>query len=299
MTAQTKDMSAVYSVEPLTTSIGAKITGLDLKQPVDAAIAAGLCAELDRHCVLHFPGQHLTPEEHERFATCFGPLEALSPNKYVGIDATVTLDAAPSAGAITPRMDGRPWIEFQGWHSDSTFTSHLPRAGVLRADIIPPVGGGTSWTNMGAAFEGLSPEMGRWLSTLRAVHAMPENYKHVLGIDRLGAEVEREFDERYAPRAHPVVVRHPYSGRCGLFVNPIYTRYIVGLTAKESRNILGFLFSHIASSDFVYRHRWQPGDIVVWDELATLHLAPEDFAPHPRRVVRVTAGLVEPLPAGE
>jgi taurine dioxygenase len=186
------------------------------------------------------------------------------------------------------------WGEHQGWHTDSSFTSQVPRVAVLRAEVIPPVGGGTSWTSLCAAFDDLSDEMKRWLGTLRALHAEPPGYREALGLQNQPEDVQREFSERFPSLSHPIVIQHPRSGRRALFVNPAYTVKIDGLSHKESRHILNFLFSHIAQSDFVYRHRWEEGDIVVWDELVTLHLAPDDYAPHRRRMVRVTAGLETP-----
>jgi taurine dioxygenase len=198
--------------------------------------------------------------------------------------------------ARNERAHTQSWPEFDGWHVDSSFTECIPRAAVLRAEIIPPIGGMTAWTNVCAAFEALSPLMQEWLTSLKAVHGYPAGYREAIGINRMPQEVRDRFDAEFAPRAQPLVFRHPRSGRCGLFVNPSYTTHIEGLSPKESRTILSFLFTHLANSEFIYRHRWQEGDIVAWDELVTLHLAPDpsDYAPHPRRVVRVTAGLEMP-----
>jgi len=284
-------MSKGMVVDPLTTSIGARVTGVDLRA-LSAGDADGIRQALDRHAVVVFSGQGLNLEEQCRFATTFGALEPLPTLKFLGWEPVLVVE-----GLIKHARERPPtlqWAEHQGWHTDSSFTAQVPRAAVLRAEIIPPVGGGTSWTSMCAAFEALSDEMQRWLSTLKAVHAYPPGYKESIGLNRCSAEEQQRFDEKFPPWEHPVVFTHPRSGRCGLFVNPTYTTHIVGLTAKESRNILNFLFTHIATPDFVYRHRWIEGDIVVWDELATLHLAPDDHAPHRRRVVRVTAGLETP-----
>jgi taurine dioxygenase len=133
----------------------------------------------------------------------------------------------------------------------------------------------------------------RWLETLDAVHAAPQNFRSTVGFYELSKEEQRRFDEEEAVRQHPVVVRHPVSGRKLLFVNPTYTAAIDGLNTRESLNLLRFLFGEIGRPDMVYRHRWEPGDLVIWDELATLHLGPENFAPD-RKLVRVYAGLTAP-----
>jgi alpha-ketoglutarate-dependent taurine dioxygenase len=274
------------SVKPLTTTIGAEIFGLDLRS-LSREEADRICREFDHHSVLVFREQHLGLEEQSRFTEIFGPLEPLQSLKLLGRDHVLVLE-----GLVKARDERSPtaqWAEFPGWHTDSYFTKSVPRAAILRAEIIPPVGGMTSWTDMCAAFEALSPTMREWLSTLSAVEA--------IGVDSMSPEIQDLFDQNFAPRPQPVVFKHPRSGRAGLFVNPSYTTHIVGLSAKESRTILSFLFTHFSNSDFVYRHRWEEGDIVAWDELATLHLAPDasEYAPHRRRVVRVTAGLETPV----
>jgi taurine dioxygenase len=287
-------MAASIEVEPLTTTIAARLHGADLRN-LGRDEAQLVRDALDTYGVLVFSDQHLDLAEQCRFAETFGPLEPLPSVKFLGMDHVLTLD-----GLVKPtneRPAGLLFPDHQGWHTDSSFTAQIPRAAVLRAEVIPPVGGATSWTHMSAAYEALSDEMQRWLSGLRATHWYPPGYREAIGLHRQPEEVQRSFDEAFPPREHPIVVQHPRSGRRLLFVNPTYTTGVVGLSPKEGRFLLSFLFTHLAASDFVYRHRWREGDIVVWDELATLHLAPDDFAPHRRRVVRVTAGLETPTAA--
>ena len=287
-------MTAALTIEPLTTNIGARISGVDAGN-LSAGEARQIDQALDDYGVLVFSGQQGGLDEQKRLARVFGPLEPLPPLKFLGWDAV--LDVEEIVAARRDRPASLQWGEHQGWHSDSTFTAQLPRAAVLRPEVIPPIGGATSWTSLCAAYEDLSGEMQRWLGTLRAVHAEPPGYREALKLHEQSGEVQRAFSEAFPRRSHPVVIEQPRTGRRALFVNPSYTVNIEGLSHKESRHILNFLFTHIASSDFVYRHRWREGDMVVWDELVTLHLAPDDFAPHRRRMVRVTAGLVTPVAA--
>ena len=284
------------SAKPLTSTIGAEIVGVDLRS-LSGDEAGYIRAQLDTHSVLLIRNQHLDLAGQCGFAETFGSLEPLQSAKFLGQDPILVLDNLVKGRA--ERSPTEQWGEFDGWHTDSSFTEYVPRAAVLRAEVIPPIGGMTSWTNVCAAFEALSSPMQEWLKTLRAVHRYPDGYREGIGVDRMPQERQDQFDAEFGPRAQPVVFRHPRSGRCGLFVNPSYTSHIVGLSAKESRMLLRFLFTHLTSPDFVYRHRWEEGDIVVWDELATLHLAPDaaDYAPHKRRVVRVTAGKETPIPA--
>ena len=284
-------MAGTLGIEPLTTTIGARIDGVDVGA-LSPEESAAIDVALDRYGVLVFSGQRGELEAQKCLAEVFGPLEPLPPLKFLGWDAV--LDVEEIVAARRDRPASLQWGEHQGWHSDSTFTAQLPRAAVLRPEVIPPVGGATSWTSLCAAYEELSGEMQRWLSGLRAVHAEPPGYREALKLHERSEAEQQAFSEAFPRRSHPVVIAQPRTGRKALFVNPSYTVNIEGLTHKESRHVLNFLFTHIASSDFVYRHRWREGDMVVWDELVTLHLAPDDFAPHRRRMVRVTAGLVTP-----
>jgi alpha-ketoglutarate-dependent taurine dioxygenase len=160
--------------------------------------------------------------------------------------------------------------------------------------VIAPVGGDTAFTSLCAAYDGLSPVMKGWLANATAVHVVPPGYKEAINLDQYGPDAEDRFDAEYPPREWPVVIEHPENGRKALFVNPAYTVHLAGMTRSESNALLRFLFSHMRSADFVYRHHWAPGDLILWDELTCLHRAPVDFAPHDRKVVRVTAGRVVP-----
>jgi taurine dioxygenase len=188
--------------------------------------------------------------------------------------------------------------EFDGWHSDSTFTPWFHRAAVLRSPVIAPIGGDTGFASLCAAYDALSPLMQEWLGGLSAVHMMPVGLKEGISIGEYGPDAEARFDAAFPPREWPLVIDHPETGRKVLFVNPSDCVHIVGLKRAESHALLRFLCRHVMSSSFVYRHHWRPGDLVLWDELSVLHRAPDDFAPHDREVVRLTAGRVVPTVQG-
>jgi taurine dioxygenase len=286
-------MTKALTITPLTTSIGARIEGVDMRREIPPEHAVQIRKALDDYFVLHIPGQHIGLDEHIRFSTVWGEPEPLPTVKFLGSNRLhVNID--PDTVELDERSLDWRRIDYPEWHTDSSFTAYVPHVAVLRGEILSPVGGGTSWTNMCAAYDGLSPGMQDWLGTLKAVHWYPDHYKHGMKFDTFPLELQQRFDDEFPPREHPVVFEHPSSGRRGLFVNPGYTQYIAGLSAKESRAILRFLYNHATASDFVYRHRWTEGDIMVWDELATMHLAPQDYRPHPRRVVRVNAGRLTP-----
>ncbi len=126
------------------------------------------------------------------------------------------------------------------------------------------------------------------------MHIVPDGYKEGVNLSMYGPDAEARFDAEYPPREWPLVIEHPESGRKALFVNPGYSVHIPGLKRAESHALIRFLCHHVASASFTYRHHWHHGDLVLWDEMTTLHRAPDDFAPHDRKVVRFTAGRVVP-----
>ncbi len=137
--------------------------------------------------------------------------------------------------------------------------------------------------------------MQRNLDKLSAHHTLGPRFAEVMR-RRYGADAASAVVERFDGCIHPVVVRHPGTGRPSLFVNAGYTDFIVDLHPDESRAILDLLFNRLNAPRFHYRHHWNVDDIVIWDEIATVHQGPDDFFPERRVLRRITAGLVVPEP---
>ena len=303
-------VAAPLTITRLSGSIGAQIEGVDLSRDIEPAGAQQIREAFHEHFVLVFRNEGVrTPEEQHRLAALFGEPQPLAIFQFLGAhQASISFNPdsriAESNDASAPKPSAAIWSkelrgigiggEFDGWHSDSTFTPWLPRAAVLRAEVIPPVGGDTSFASLCAAYDALSPTMQGWLAEARAVHIVPEGFKEGINLPQYGPDAEARFDAEYPPREWPLVIAHPETGRKALFINPGYVVHIMGLKRTESHALIRFLARHVASTSFVYRHHWRPGDLVVWDELTALHRAPDDFAPHHRKVVRVTAGRVVP-----
>jgi taurine dioxygenase len=301
---------APVTITPLSGSIGAQIDGVNLARDFEPEVAQQIREAFHRYFVLVFRGEGVrNPEEQHRLAALFGEPQPLAVFQFLGAQqASIRFDPdskiAPSRGASAPKPTASVPPrelraigiagEFDGWHSDSTFTPWLPRAAVLRAEVIPPVGGDTSFASLCAAYDALSPTMQGWLANAKAVHIVPEGFKEGINLHQYGPDAEARFDAEFPPREWPLVIAHPETGRKALFINPGYVVHIVGLKRAESHALIRFLAHHVASTSFVYRHHWQPGDLVVWDEFTALHRAPDDFAPHDRKVVRATAGRVVP-----
>jgi taurine dioxygenase len=308
------DSAAAITITPLTAAVGARVDGVDLSRDLPEAVAERIRQAFAEHLVLVFRGEcPATSEAQHRLAAVFGEPQPLEVFQFLGKpQASVTFDpgsqivalkdeAAPKAATPIRWEDLRNIGiagEFDGWHCDSSFTHWLPKAAVLRAEVIPPVGGDTGFASLCAAYDALSPTMQAWLAEAKAVHIVPDGFKEGIGLDKYGADAEARFDAEFPPREWPLVIAHPVTGRKALFVVPGYAVHIVGLKRAESHALLRFLSRHVAGAGCVYMHHWQPGDLVVWDEAMALHRAPEDFAPHPRKVVRVTAGRQVPAAPG-
>ena len=308
--ASAAKLTSAIRVTPLNGLIGAQVEGVDLTREIPSATADQIREAFYNHFVLVFRGAGKGGvEEQTRIAALFGEPQPLAVFQFLGAQqAAITFNPgsriaeskAASAPKAAPSTIARELQnlgiagEFDGWHSDSTFTSWLPRVAVLRAEVIPPVGGDTGFASLCAAYDALSPMMQEWLAEAMGVHIVPDGFKEGINLAQYGPDAEARFDAEFGPREWPLVIAHPETGRKALFVNPGYTAHITGLKRAESHAMLRFLCRHIASSSFLYSHHWQPGDLVAWDELTALHRAPDDFAPHHRKVVRVTAGRVVP-----
>lgn len=313
MATAAREKPATLTITPLTGSIGARIEGADLSRDIAPEVADEIRQAFAHYSVLLFrEDRAASPEAQNRLAALFGEPQPLQVFQFLGKpQAGITFDpgsriaaskedAAPRPSAAIRRAD--LWGlgiagEFDGWHSDSSFCHFLPKAAVLRAEVITPVGGDTGFSSLAAAYDALSPTMQGWLENLRAVHIVPDGFKEGIDLPSYGPDAEARFDEFFPPKEWPLVIRHPETGRKALWINPGYVVHIVGLKRAESHALIRFLAHHIASASFTYCHHWRPGDLVVWDEVFALHRAPDDFHPHPRKVVRVTAGRQEPTAA--
>jgi taurine dioxygenase len=274
-------MDQVLSVQRLTSTIGARVLGLDLVD-VDDEQCDAIRDALSECGVLVFSDQTMTAEEQCQFTARFGPSHGHPVREFI-------TGKSDDPVAVVENYADKPPQDDQNFHTDYSFNTVVPDLAVLRAEIVPPNGGDTIWSSTVAAYEALSDNIKTLLAGLVAVHEPGERfwfeYARTLG-DELVAPARKAFPGAH----HPVVERHPFTGRELLFVNPGYTVRIIGLSPRESRALLGLLFDQLRDPAFHFRHKWQLGDVVMWDEHATAHMGPHDFFPHARRLTRVTAG---------
>ncbi|MDG2005564.1 MAG: TauD/TfdA family dioxygenase [Novosphingobium sp.] len=313
MATQSLKSGKTLHIQPLTGSIGAEARGVDLSREVPEDVAEAIRQAFAEHLVLVFRNENdINEDEQNRLAALFGELQPLQVFQFLGaMQASITFnpgsrieasndDNAPKGSAPVQRNDLMALGlagEFDGWHVDNAFAHFLPKAAVLRADVIAPVGGDTCFAGLTAAYDLLSPMMQEWLADAKAVYLVPDGFKEGINIHQYGPDAEERFDAEYPPREWPLVIAHPVTGRKALFIVPGYVAHIVGLSRPESHAMIRMLCQHVRSASFIYRHHWQKGDLVVWDEVFALHRAPDDFMPHDRKVVRVTAGQQVPTAA--
>ncbi len=270
-------------IRPITSVLGAEVASVDLSRPLADGTFEAIREAFDRHSVLVFRDQELTPEQHIAFSRRFGPL-------MVHVFAEDLLDGYPeiyrlSNVVIDGVRQGRPDAG-QYWHSDLTYEERPSLGSVMYALEVPPVGGDTMFASTAHAFEQLSPVMQGMLEGLTAIH----EFGHAFGRhNTTSLGVAQDTLDRRPPVAHPVVRVHPGTGRKCLFVNPGFTVRIEGMRDAESALLLDYLYRHMTRPEWVLRHRWRTRDVVMWDNRALLHSGTGDYdAGTPRHMHRTT-----------
>ena len=254
----------------LTPALGAEVHGLspDLTGLDDATIDA-LYAALLEHEVLLIHAPDLTPDGHMALGRRLGEIEvhAFFPNLGPGYEHVSVLD---SDDGTTASM----------WHTDESFLPHPPMGTMTYARVMPEFGGDTLFASTTAAYDALSPRMKDYLEGVEAVHDLSRTTELKL---RFGGTTVEKYGAALAEGrrvTHPVVRVHPETGRRSLFVNPTYTRHLVGLPPAEADAILELLHRHMISEPFTWRHSWRVGDLLVWDNRSTMHRVLNDFDGH-------------------
>jgi taurine dioxygenase len=272
------------AVEPSAASCGATVRGVDLTD-VSERVAADLRELWLRHQVLAVAGSPpMSLEQFERFAQMFGPF---------GVDPYLT----PIAGhehvvELRREAEETSSIFAETWHSDWSFLPHPPAATMLYGIEVPPVGGDTLFVDQYAAYDALPDDLRRECEGRQGIHSARYGYSKQMGV--FGAkDVGRSMtiitdDSAMATQPHPIVRVHPETGRRALFASPSYTIGVEGMDPAEGRALLTRLFEHQGDPAFVYRHRWEPGMLVIWDNRCVTHAATGGYAGHRRRMYRIT-----------
>jgi taurine dioxygenase len=278
--------------------VGAEIVGVDLSQDIDAATFDQIRAAYYEHSVIVFRDQRLTPEQQIAFSRRFGELEIHVLKQYL-------LPGHPEILVISNIVeDGKPiGLADAGrvavWHTDTSYRKAPSAGSALYALEVPhnaagEVVGDTLFASTFLAYDALSAEMKRRLLGLKAVHHMTKGYDSEAGAPATRIKYDESQRGETPDQAHPILRTHPVTGRKCIYINKLCVTDIVGMPEAESAPLLEEIYAHCTRPEFIYRHKWRAGDLLMWDNCSLQHLAVQDYAlPQRRRMHRTTiAGTV-------
>ena len=263
-------------VRRLSGVLGAEIIDVDLAAIDDAMLAEIRSAFLE-YLVLVFPDQSITPIQQVRFTAGLGEVigHPLRSRRH--------LEDAPAVNVLE-NLPGHRGGRNDWWHSDISFGEVPPMASVLYGLEVPEGRGDTMFCNMYAAWDDLSPGLRALLGGMTAMHSA----ETLVARNESGDNSEQSIGYLSEPVEHPVARTHPETGLKALFVNEYFTRHFVDMTEAESRPLLDYLIAHATRPENVYRHRWRPRDILLWDNRCTMHYGVRDYGEEHRRVMHRT-----------
>ena len=267
-----------FSIIPSGATLGAEVRGLDLTRPLTEATTVALRQALLKHLLLVFPEQYLTAGQLVDFCRCFGPItrhildQFHHPEEH---DLCIISNVLESGkGRTTARTAG------SYWHSDLSYLAKPAETSMLYAIEVPETGGATLFCNMYAVYEELPEAMRSRIAGVTAVHNI------MSGTGASSKVPLTEVQRAKVPDAiHPIVLRHPETGRKAWFVNPGFTRHVVELDAAVGATLLEELFAHANEARFTYRHKWQAGDVTLFDGRASMHSATGGYTNADRRTL--------------
>lgn len=276
-------MTTTREIRGLSGALGAELRGFDLSRPLSEPDRKALLEAFHRYGVLCVRDQRLSHEAQIALARTFG---------------------TPDIHPIAKGMEEHPEIirvlkpagehAFFGtsWHTDNSFFERPSSVTILYGVKLPPVGGDTLYASMERAWEMLSEPLKRFLEPLRAIHSARTAYDpNTTGDAKYKGETAIQYtfsDAIYQEVEHPVVRTHPVTGRKSLYVNPMFTQRIVGLSQPESDGLLGMLYDVSTRPEMTCRLRWEEGTVAIWDNRWLQHYAIDDYADFERLMYRVT-----------
>jgi alpha-ketoglutarate-dependent taurine dioxygenase len=275
-------------IRPSEASLGARIEGVDLSRPLGDGEFKQTLRALGEHGVLCFPGQRLETGQFARFGRMFGELEVNVANQFhePGFPEVMVLSNMTTAGKPIGLADAG-----QGWHTDMSYSSEIALANVLYAVKVPvrdgrPLGD-TEFRDMHAAYEDLSPDVKTRLAGRTATHDFAKFWDMMRA--RPGSKRAALTSDQRAkkpPVSQPIFRTHPITGHTVLYCNPGYATRIDGMPEAESADLLEFLFEHQKQAKYFYAHQWTEGDVLMWDNIGTVHNAVADYGPDEPRYMR-------------
>jgi taurine dioxygenase len=266
-----------FAIRPLSDTIGAEVTGLDLSRPIDDEARDAILAAFIAHQILVFRDQNLTKARQIAFSERFGTLERHTARNRGTNDVPLlhivsNLDDAGQPSGV---------VKSTAWHSDKSFRPEPSMATILHAIDLPPEGGDTCFADMYAAYDALPAAEKAELADTRVIHSWE------LSRGNIGKFISEEEKKDAPPMSQPLVRTHPDTGRKCLFMGE-HASYLDGMEMREGRARIERLEEHATNERFVYRHRWRAGDVLMWDNRCLLHRADANFdaARYPRKLHR-------------
>lgn len=283
---------ATVEVRPFGGALGAEIRGVDLAQDLDDATFAAIERAWNERSVIVFRDQRITEEQHIRFSRRFGELEVHVLDQYLHPkypELFVVSNVLDENGRHIGAYDAGRY-----WHTDLSYMAVPSRGSILYALEIPhdddgnPLGD-TLWCSTAAAYDALPEDVKRRIAGLKAEFSLENRHNKLVADGDPDAALAEAHKKKAPPVVHPVVRTHPVTGRQCIYVNEGQTARILGVPEEESRALLERLWAHVKKPEFVYRHKWRVGDVVMWDNIPTQHLAICDYTlPQRRRLFRTT-----------
>jgi taurine dioxygenase len=258
-----------FSVTPFSTHTGAEIVGVDLSGRVDEHTRDALNQAFLDHAVIAIRDQTLNAPQFLEAMKIFGDI-------FLQHNPRFAVPECPQIHYISNQdklEDGRVYIPGEGYHTDHSNDIEPPMATALCAVKLPTSGGDTQFVNMYEAYEALPEAMKRRVDGLHARHVYQSRYSQ-RKLPHLAEETSKIASESIV---HPIVRTHPATGRKAIYINPIRIEEIVGMPEREALPLLDQLLEHATQEKFQYRHKWKPGDVVIWDNRCLMHKANGDY----------------------
>jgi len=272
-------MTNAPQLRPLGDALGAEAIGVDLSKPLDEATFTWVARAFAENPVLVFRDQDLGAAELSAFGRRFGTprKHALVKYRHAGHEDVSWLTNVEEDG----KVDWYGVKRATDWHTDSTFEDHLPLLAILHAKQVPASKGGTMFADMTAAYDALPEARKQQLESLTGLHSRSTGPAG----ERLYGDDKGVTEKKYTEVEWPAVTRHPVTDRQILFVNPMHTHGFAGMTRDEAWPLIEELAAHATQERFVYYHQWRVGDLLMWDERATMHRGAGDYRPDEPRVM--------------
>jgi taurine dioxygenase len=270
-------------VTPIARSLGATVTGVDLRQRLSDEDFTVIYDALMQHLVLFFRGQDLDDEQHLAFASRFGAPNVYPTTRARGLDKPIEF--------IEDTPDSPPKADL--WHTDAAFLAEPPDIAVLNMRLTAPVGGDTLWLNLYDAYDKLSLPMQQVVDQLTWDVHVGDWFRDAT-VMQFGDEIYQRVADQFQGAQHPIARVHPVTGRKALYMCGDYIKGITGMHPAESELLLRFLRSQLDDPNIQVRWHYEPYDVVVWDERCTNHRALSDHFPARRLVRRCTVGSAAP-----